>query len=52
MGGVARFRVVQEHGMGTAAALLVAKLWGQQKVLIGSTGVALTVFKLLCKYWL
>lgn len=49
--GFAGCRLVQEYGMVTATALLVAKLWGQQ-MLIGSTGVALIVFKLLCKYWL
>lgn len=50
--GFAECRVVQEHGVGTAVALLVVKPWGQQKVVIGNTCVALTVFNLLCKYWL
>lgn len=44
--------MVQDHVWGTLAASLVAKPWGHQKMLIRSTGVALTVFKLLCKYWL
>lgn len=44
-GEVPGCRIIQKHDVGAATALLVAKPWSQQKLLIGREALVLTVFK-------